>query len=154
MAAGAANLRPVTGSTSKEKPPAGLHRWDEAESGPSPLRFIDSFRPGPVIHNRSQGERDNSFMRNIILRLFWAGAGRMSSHCTNTLTQGLKTERQGGIKKKKQKKTMRHLLHPKTRRCQKRDGWMRGCVECEVNAMNLKQTWLEARTRWGGNINL
>lgn len=56
--------------------------------------------------------------------------------------------------KRKAKKTMRHLLHPKTHRCQKRDGWMRGCVECEVNAMNLKQTWLEARTRWGGNINL
>lgn len=72
----------------RKKPPGGRHRWDEAESRPSSLRFIDSFRPGAVTHNRSQGETDNSFMRNVSLRLFLQ---------TNTLTPELKKARQGGI---------------------------------------------------------
>lgn len=83
MAVSAANLQPVTGATSKKKPlPAGRHRWDEAESRPSSLRFIDSFRPGAVTHNGSRGETDNSFMRDVTLRLFLPGsrANKFSLH--------------------------------------------------------------------------
>lgn len=98
MAVSAANPLPVTRPTSKKKPPAGRHRWDEAESRPSSLRFIDSFRPGAVSHNRSQSEIGNSFIRNVTLRLCLPGAGRTSSHCTNTLTPELKRAKQGGIK--------------------------------------------------------
>lgn len=101
MAVSAANLQPVTGPTSKKKPPAGRHRWDEAESRPSSPRFIDSFRPGAVTHNRSPGEIDNPFMRNVTLRLRLLGAGWASSHCTNTLTLELKKAGRGGMKSNK-----------------------------------------------------